>query len=259
MRRPFTRAATATERGPGGASAGSRSTHPLSCSRELLSIVDRTARLGFLTAEALAAHSGCSVAAARGRLQHGVRLGLLDRSRPLLGRPSLFTATRAGLRAADAQGLEPARVSAAGARHALACVAAAIQLERLYPDRVLSGVPELRRRERLAGRPLASAPMPCVGAGPALIHSPDLVLWDACDTQEPPIAVEVELTVKAPLRLAKICRAWARCTTVAGVLYVVAPPVRAALERAIADARCQERIVLLEIDRLASLEVGVNV
>jgi hypothetical protein len=222
------------------------------CSPELLAIVDWTARLGFVTAEALAAHERRGTASAHGRLQHGVRIGLLTRSRPLLGRPALFTVTRAGLRAIDGRGLAPARVSVAGARHALCCAAAAIQLERLYPDRQLSGVPELRRRERLAGRPVASAPLPCVGGGPALIHSPDLVLWPAGEDEQP-LAVEVELSVKAPLRLAKICRAWARCTTVAGVLYVTAPRVRAALERAVAEARAEHRIVLLDLDGLGRL------
>lgn len=231
---------------PGARSAGR-------CSQELLSLVDWIARLGAVTAEAVAAHCGCTAASARARLQHGVRDGILARFRQLPGRPALFTATRAGMGLAGAQGLDPTRVSTAGARHAIACAEAAVQLERLYPARVLSGVPELRRRERLAERPLASAPMPCVGAGPALIHSPDLVLWGADDAAQPPIAVEVELSVKAPLRLAKICRAWARCSSVAGVLYVTDSRVRAALERALEEAGADGRIVLLDAERLVDL------
>jgi hypothetical protein len=63
-----------------------------------------------------------------------------------------------------------------------------------------------------------------------------------------PVAVEVELTVKAPRRLAEICRAWARCRCVAGVLYLAPPEVRRALERAIDQAQAGERIAVLGLD-----------
>ena len=64
--------------------------------------------------------------------------------------------------------------------------------------------------------------------GAPLLHRPDLVLWPAERRRALPVAVEVELTVKAPRRLLEICRAWARCRCVAGVLYLAAPEVRAA-------------------------------
>ncbi|HMG98196.1 MAG TPA: hypothetical protein VK546_04690 [Gaiellales bacterium] len=245
--------ATLRARRPGrGASRASDA----GCSPELLALVRWTGNLGVVTAEAVAWRTGCSEASARARLQHGERAGVLARCRPLRGRASLFTATRHGLRVTGDSALEPGRVSAGTARHAFACASAAVALERLYPERTITGVPDLRRRERLAGRPLATAQIPRLGNGPVLLHRPDLVLWAAAEHDDGPIAVEVELSVKAPLRLAKICRAWARCREVSGVLYVAAPRVRAPLERAIAEAGGVGRIVVLDLDKLDRLRTA---
>jgi hypothetical protein len=65
-----------------------------------------------------------------------------------------------------------------------------------------------------------------------------------------PIAVEVELTVKAPRRLAGICQAWARSRDVAGVLYLASPPAERALLRAVRAVRGAERIVVVPLDAL---------
>ena len=64
------------------------------------------------------------------------------------------------------------------------------------------------------------------------------------------MAVEVELTVKAPRRLLEICRAWARSSCVAGALYLVAPDVERPLARAIAQAHAAGRIAAVPIDAL---------
>src|SRR6185312_24262 len=104
--------------------------------------------------------------------------------------------------------------------------------------------------EREAGRVLASA---AVGRGPdgePLLHRPDLVLAPVAGDSLP-IAVEVELTVKAPRRLAQICRAWARCRDIAGVLYLAAPPVERPLGRAIAEAGAQAAVIALPLSALA--------
>ena len=92
-----------------------------------------------------------------------------------------------------------------------------------------------------------------VGRGPGgepLRHRPDLVLGPLAGDSLP-IAVEVELTVKAPRRLAQICRAWARCRDIAGVLYLAAPPVERALGRAIAEADAHEAVIALPLSALA--------
>ncbi len=109
---------------------------------------------------------------------------------------------------------------------------------------------------------LASAAVGTAPGGGALLHRPDLVLWPGGDEagrcataqqDEPaqlPVAIEVELTVKAPRRLAAICRGWARCRQVAGVVYVVSPEVNGPLLRAIEHACAGEQIVVLPLAAL---------
>jgi hypothetical protein len=220
-----------------------RSTHP----PERVAMTQWAARIGAVTAPALARREACSVASARARLDAGARAGLLARSRPLAGRPALYTLTRSGLRVSGLRGMDPARVSASNAGHAIVCAAVAAELELSYPDHRLMGERELRREEREAGTRLASASLGSGPRGATPAHRPDLVLWPDGTDGLLPVAVEVELTVKAPRRLQEICRAWARCRCVAGVLYLVSAEVRSPLERAIAKAQAAERIVVLDL------------
>jgi len=238
----------------------------LTPSPERAAIVRWTARLGAVTADALAIHEDASLAAARRRLGALETAGWLVRTRPLAGRPALYTATRTGLRIAGLCGLGPCRVSAAGAQHLIECARVAAVLERRYPDHLVAGERELRRDERERGAPLASARLGTGPRGEPLLHRPDLVLWpEVCagEAHGPgggavgravadgrPVAVEVELTVKAPRRLAEICLAWARCRSVAGVVYVAPPEVGRALARAIERSAAHGRIVVVELDAL---------
>lgn len=215
-------------------------------------IVRWTARMGAVTAEALAHRGDISVPSARARLLAAERAGLLSRHRPLAGEPALYTVTRAGLNACAERGLDPCRVSASNALHSIVCAEAAAALEHCYPDHDVLGERELRRDERELGRPLASAYLGLGPTGAPLLHRPDLVLLPSRSRERLPIAVEVELTVKAPRRLAGICLAWARCRSVAGVLYLVPAEVERALERAIENARARERIALVPIAALAT-------
>lgn len=74
------------------------------------------------------------------------------------------------------------------------------------------------------------------------------MLWPSgTEAQGGPVAVEVELTVKAPPRLTAICRAWARCRLVDGVLYYAPPAVTRALQRAIDEAQAGDRVVALPL------------
>ncbi len=223
-----------------------RQTH-LSITPEQTDLMYWTASLGAITAEALALRMDITPASARGRLSAIVRRGLLARQRLLVDAPTLYTITRAGLRACGAYGIDPCRLSAGGAHHVTACAEVAAALERCYPDHRLVGERELRRDERDLGRPLASTRLAA-----DRLHYPDLVLWPEAPG-ELPVAVEVELTIKAPRRLANICRAWARCPTVSGVLYLAPDQVRRALERAIEKAHAQERVVVLPLEALPSL------
>ncbi len=219
-------------------------------------IIRWTARMGAVTAEALAHRHGISVESARARLTGAVHAGLLTRHRPLTGAPALYTTTRAGLRACGLAGLDPARVGAANAQHSIVCAEVAAALERCYPDHEVLGERELRRDERECGHPLASACLTGPGPDGPLLHRPDLVLRPAPSTEELPVAVEVELTVKAPRRLAGICKAWARCRSVAGVLYLAAPEAEHALGRAIEAAQAGEQIAVVPLHALPGVGGG---
>ncbi|MGA7704435.1 MAG: hypothetical protein WB998_06010 [Solirubrobacteraceae bacterium] len=205
-----------------------------------------TASLGAITAEALALRMGVTPASARGHLSAAVRRGLLARRRLLVDAPTLYTITRPGLRACGGYGIGPCRLSPGNAHHAIVCAEVAAALERCYPDHRLIGERELRRDERELMRPLASARLAA-----ERLHRPDLVLWPE-DPRALPVAVEVELTIKAPRRLAGICRAWAASSTVSGVLYLAPDQVQRALERAIEKARARERVVVLPLEALPS-------
>jgi hypothetical protein len=134
--------------------------------------------------------------------------------------------------------------------HLIMCARAAAALERGYPDHRVLGERELRRDEHQRGAPLASARVGKKPDGGPLLHRPDLVLWPTAAEPGLPVAVEVELTIKAPRRLAEICRAWERCRCVAGVLYLATPEVERALERALEEAQAGERIVVVPLTAL---------
>jgi hypothetical protein len=223
-----------------------RSTH----SPERVEILRWAARMGAVTADALADRQAASLASARSRLQGAERDGQLSSRRPLAGQPALYTVTRAGLRATGLEGLDPCRVTVANAAHAIACAGVAAALERRYPDHWVLGERELRRDERARGIELASARLGRAPDGGQLLHRPDLVLWPSGPGSGLPVAVEVELTVKAPRRLRGICMAWARCRCVSGVLYLAPPEVGRALARAIERASAGERIVVVPLDAL---------
>jgi hypothetical protein len=219
-------------------------------SPERLAMLRWIVRLGAVTPDALALHECCASASARARLAAAERAGLLKSRRVLVGEPPLYAATKAGVRATGLSGFEPCRISVANAPHTIACSRVAAALEHAYPDHRVMGERDLRREERDSATPLASA---CLGRGPAgaaLLHRPDLVLWPEDPGMGLPVAVEVELTVKAPQRLLEICRAWARCRCVAGTLYLAAQDVRRPLARAIELSRAGERIVVVDIEAI---------
>jgi hypothetical protein len=219
-------------------------------SPELVDILQWTARIGAVTAEGLAHLKGIGVASARGRLSVATHERLLARHRLLADRPALYTVTRAGLRATGLTGLETCRISAANSLHTIACSHAAAELQGRYPDQRVVGERELRREERRLGAPMASAILRHGDAHRATLHRPDLVLWPASGEHEKPVAVEVELTIKAPRRLEEICRAWARSRDVSGVLYLAPPAVERAVCRAVDKVQGADRVLVLSLDAL---------
>jgi hypothetical protein len=140
-------------------------------------------------------------------------------------------------------------------RHTAECERIAALLEARFPGCGVMREGELRRRERLEGAPLASATTNYGSRGRRRLHRPDLVLWPGEQSGGQsgglPVAIEVELTLKTPRPLGAICRAWARCQEVAGVLYVAAPLVEPTLRRTIAAACAGERVWVLPLRALA--------
>ncbi len=219
-------------------------------------ILQWVARIGAVTDQALAVHTGTTVASARARLLAAGRAGLLARHRPLTSQPSLYTVTRTGMRVSGLGGLDLCRVSSSNALHLIECARIAAALEGCYADYRVLGERELRRDERERGRPLASARLGEGLVGGPPLHRPDLVLWPTHSNGELPVAVEVELTIKAPRRLLEICRSWARCRCVAGVLYLAPPEVEQALARAVERAQAEERIAVVPLDALPTPNDG---
>ncbi|HEV2980235.1 MAG TPA: hypothetical protein VGX51_02285 [Solirubrobacteraceae bacterium] len=220
----------------------------MSESHTRLDVLRWAASLGAVTAPALALRDVLSLASARATLAAAVRRGDLARFRPLAGHPALHTLTARGARRAGIGSGAGCRVSPANAPHLIACALAAAGLQRCYPDRRVVGERELRHLERLYGIALASAEL---AAGvDKLPHTPDLVLLAPRPDVELPVAVEVELTLKAPRRLEAICSAWARCRQVAGVLYVASDEARRGVQRAIERAGAGDRVAVLSLDAL---------
>ena len=214
------------------------------------------AELGAVTAEALAVRSQVSIASARGVLRAAERGGLVTGTRPLHHGATLYSATASGLRATDAQALGVARVSASNAAHLAAVALVAAALAASTPPTIASrasascGATSVSPAGR--SRAPASARRPTAGrccTGPTSSCGPATRRQGGG-----PVVVEVELTIKAPPRLAAICRAWARCPLVDGVLYYAPPPVSRAVQRAIDAAQAGERVVVLPLARALRTE-----
>ena len=123
-----------------------------------------------------------------------------------------------------------ARAGVSTTRHWALCARLAVILERERGGVEVWGEPRLRAAELHAGRAIASAHFGHLPDGRPRLRRPDLVLFPP-DTALP-IAVEVELSVKASRRLEAICRAWARCRLVSEVRYYAPAHVGRAVSRA---------------------------
>jgi hypothetical protein len=156
--------------------------------------------------------------------------GLLERLDVLSTEPSILRATRDGLRYAGL-GLPVAEVSPGAVVHWLRCAATAQHVgEHFGHDRVLTER-ELMAAEACEPLPIASAAMGDLRKGPSRWHRPDLAV---ITEDEGTIAVEVELTPKAPSRLQGIIRAWRRASWVSEVHYFCGTaPTQRAVERAV--------------------------
>jgi hypothetical protein len=135
-------------------------------------------------------------------------------------------------------------VAAGAVDHWLCCADVAIWAERRWGVDSLWSERELRFAELDASEPIASAVVDELPSGRFLLHRPDLVVRDDGRV----IAIEVELTPKAPRRLERIVRSWRRARHVDQILYLCPPgPTQRAVERAVAATHARERVHVAEL------------
>jgi len=209
------------------------------------------AGLGAAAVAELADVAGLGEEAATARLRRLEQHALVTRVRLLHGKPALYMITRSGLRAVGRDELAPARISSSGFAHAWECARVARALERSLAGRfTVHSERELRAWERAGGRLIASAELGFSVAAAADVHRPDLV---CCAVPRSalalPLAIEVELTVKAPQRLRAIVRGWARCRLVGGVVYYATPAVSRALARAVTEEGAADAVRVLALEQ----------
>ena len=185
---------------------------------------------------------GVGRTAAYRRVAVCVEAGLLERLDLLRGMPSVLRATASGLRFAGL-GLRVAAVSPGSVDHWLRCASTAILLSAEFGADAILSERELRQLEEVEGRAVFSAKVGELPSGGPRLHRPDLAVL----TSERPLAIEVELTPKAPRRLEALIRAWRRTERVGEVRYYCEPgPTRRAVEQAVARTRAAHRVSILE-------------
>jgi DNA-binding transcriptional ArsR family regulator len=210
-------------------------------------MLDWLAATGAASASELAAVAALSSRTVLTRVRALEQAGLVSSAELLRGEPALHALTRRGLRAAGRPELEPISISASLFGHCLAVARVAVAL-RVAGERV-GGERELRAFERIEGTPLASAAVGLARDGGTAWHRPDLVCWRAGR----PLAIEVELTVKAPERLRAIVRGWARSRLVEGVVYYASAPAVRALTAAVRIEGAQQSVAILALELAGEL------
>ncbi len=168
--------------------------------------------------------------------------GLLGRDTTLRNEQPVLYATREGLRWAGL-GYRVATLSPSLIHHDLRCTSMAQALGQEFPAGIYTER-DIRWRERIEGRPFASAKTGERPDGGPRLHLPDL----AAVSERGIVAIEVELSAKAPRRLEAIVRAWRRASWVSEVRYYCAPgQTRRAVERAIRATRSEDRVFAREM------------
>lgn len=183
---------------------------------------------------------GVGRTAAYRRVAACIDAGILERFKVVRSEPSLIRATREGLEYAGL-GLPVAQVSAGTIRHQLRCVSTAQVLARRYGEGHVLTERELAFEELTQRRPLASAVVGELPGGNLRFHRPDLAVL----TEKGVIAIEVELSPKAPRRLEALMQAWRRAIWVTEVHYFCQPgPTYRAVKRAVAKTRAYDKVVV---------------
>jgi hypothetical protein len=213
-------------------------------------IVGWVGRLGAAGAEHVMGRFGMGRSWAYSRLNRLVQDGLLEQVRLLHLRPGLYVATAEGLRWLGLERLGVHRVAPGGFVHAWEVASAAVALHQGLPRWELLSDRALRVVESDRGELIASANLGELPGGRRALHRPDLAL---ISPERRVVAVEVELSVKVPRRLAAICRGYARARHVDHVYYLASSAVARAVTRAIAETRSEDRITVLPLGDVGSL------
>lgn len=208
--------------------------------RELVRLVGRH---GVLTVEQAMRATGTGRTATYRRVAALIEAGLLERLDLLRSQPSLLHATRDGLRYAGLA-MPVAKVSPGAVDHWLRCATVALGLGVRYGhDRVLTER-EFVATEVLEGRSVVRAKLGGAGDGERF-HRADIAVL----VEEGVIAVEVELTPKAPRRLEELVRAWRRAVgagEVAEVRYLCEPGQTHRLVERVVKRVQAERFIQIE-------------
>lgn len=187
------------------------------------------------------------------RLQLLVADGQLAERRLLHRKPGLYLATAEGLRWTGLERLGVHRVGPGGFQHAVHVARVAAELPRLGARGVLSER-TLRALEAQQGRLIASVQVGALPGGRPALHRPDL----AVSSETGVVAIEVELSVKAPKRLEAICRGYARARHLERVMYLATREAGRAVERATDRVRARDRITVLGLENSAALAAEVG-
>jgi hypothetical protein len=206
-------------------------------------LVRLVGRHGVMTVEQAMRATGIGRTATYRRVAALNGAGLLERLDLLRSQPSLLHATRDGLRYAGLA-MPVAKVSPGTVDHWLRCVTVALDLGERYGHSCVLTEREIVAREVLEDGLVAKARLSGAGDG-RRFHRADLAVL----VKEGVIAVEVELTPKAPRRLEELIRAWKREVAmgdVAEVRYLCEPrQTRRLVERVVKKVRA-ERFVQIE-------------
>jgi hypothetical protein len=218
-------------------------------------IVGWLGRIGAASAEHVMARFAMGRSWAYSRLGRLVRDGLLEHKRLLYGKPGLYVATAEGLRWTFNERLGAYRLGPGGFQHAWELAEAAVALHNALPDHEQLSDREIRVGENDGPELIASANLGELPGGRPALHRPDLALIGP-DARV--LAVEVELSIKAPRRLQAICRGYARARHVGHVYYLATPPAQRAVSRAVGEVRAQDRITVLALHDVAGVVAAVG-
>lgn len=187
--------------------------------RELVQFVGRH---GIVTLEQVMSEMGVGRTASYRRVATCVELGLLERLRLLRDEPTVLRATRNGLNYVDL-GLPVASVTPGLVNHDLRCVNVARRLARRFGHEQILTEREFTWRERTEGKEIARVDLgEDTRSGRVRKHRADLAVM----VEEGTIAIEVELSAKAPTRLRNILFAWRRAhaeQVISAIYYFCAP------------------------------------